>query len=174
MKRITFGILAFFLTFGISVSLVGLLFGLPKVNRDHHHAGHSPGALRIENVLDQDIRYGETRRQAEVRLAQNLGGDHHRLEIPVGSLDHAKIIGQYSSNQAEIDVSGTPSDFRYAWNRHLEAWEKFTVYSKTLAKGNTSNSRSINYDPEEINETYYQVLRIAKRYGAHIKPRYLR
>lgn len=174
MKRITFGIIAFFLTFGISASIVGLLFGFPKVGRDRHHAHHSSEAVTIENVLDQDIRYGEFRRRSEVRLAREAGGNNQRLVIPAGTPEHARIIERYYSSMAGIDVSRTPADFKYAWKKHMEAWNGAVGYTNALAAGDLETSNFKDYDPQEINETYYQVLRIAKRYGSHIKARYLR
>ncbi len=164
--------LAFFLTFGISTALVGLLFGFPKVSRHHHHAHHSPEALSIEYVLDRDISYGEDRRNSEVRLARGLGLER-RLVIPVGSSDHARIVERYASKASAIDASATPPDFRYAWNRHMKAWTKFSAYTNALANREVEYS-GLSDNTEEINETWGQVIRIARRYGVHIKPRYLR
>ena len=173
-SRTTFGLIAFFLTFGISASLVGLLFGFPKVTRHGYHANHTAAAISIESVLDKDIRFGEIRRRSQVRLAREIGGTNGKLEIPLGPPEHASIIGRYTSDAAGIDIARTPADFKYAWAKHMQAWDRYTVYSKALAAGANENLSSLNYDPDEINDTYHQVLRIAQRYGAHIKPRYLR
>lgn len=172
MKRITFGIIAFFLTFGISTALVGLLFGFPKVSSHRHHAHHSPEALSIEYVLDQDISYGEYRRNSEVRLARSQGLER-RLVIPIGSAEHARIVDRYASKASAIDASATPPDFRYAWNRHMKEWAKFSAFTNALANREAEYS-GLSDNTAEINETWGQVIRIARRYGVHIKPRYLR
>ena len=170
MKRITLGIIAFFLTFSVSAVLVGLLVGFPKVNRSHL-SYNSTAARNIKAVIEADISNGEVRRRAEYRLRLRFESES-RTDVRSSS-EHASIVSRYASKSAGIDVSRTPADFRYAWNRHMKAWKNQAAYSNALANNEVEFS-SLSDHTTEINDTWAQVIRIARRYGVRIKPRYLR
>lgn len=172
MKRTIFGIITFFLTFGISFSLVGLLFGFPEIG--HSHSAHSHAARNIESVLDADMRIGDARRIAKSRLyfeskrvAQK--GELSSMQKEKFVSRYGSIIGEYSDGLSAISTSHVPADFAYAWKKHVEAWNKEAKQSGVRGPSDSSSAET-----SEINTTWKQVIRIARRYGVHIKPRYMR
>lgn len=174
MNRFIIGIITFFLTFGISTSIVGLLFGFPEVS--HSHSSSTLASRNIQKVLDNDVRYGEDRRRAEFRLYQDIkrvaiDGQLNADDAGIFKIKRAKIVENYTDLSSAINVSQTPSDFQYAWKQHMDAWSKEVqlVRSRDLFEENKSEDGL-----SEVNATWYQVLRIAKRYEAPIKARYLR
>ena len=127
MNRFIIGIITFLLTFGISTSLVGLLFGFPELGQSHSSGNHV--VRNIQKVLDSDIRYGETRRRLEMRLSYEMKRLAKKGQIGEEQGDafvakHAAIIESYADQSSAIDVSHTPADFRYAWKQHMDAWSK--------------------------------------------------
>jgi hypothetical protein len=146
MNRYTYGILTFFITFGLSFSLVGLLFGFPQVNLETRHTFNPSARAKIISVIEQDMRNGDPRRLVERRIARkNVSNSTTKAEV----MEAGQI---YAAASSSIDVSGTPADFQYAWNRHMKAWRENSA---------------------DINPTWLQVLRIARRYGVPIKRRYM-
>ena len=147
MNRYTYGILTFFVTFGLSFSLVGLLFGFPQMNLETRRSFNPSARAKIINVIEQDMRNGDPRRLVERRIARsNVSNGETKAEL----LEALEI---YATASSSIDVSGTPADFQYAWKKHMKAWRENSA---------------------DINPTWHQVLRIARRYGVPIKRRYMR
>lgn len=171
MNRSILGIGAFILTFGISTSLVGLFFGFPKLDPSH---SHDHGAkTKIMRVLDRDINYGELRRNDVVRLARENQAKGITIEETQLTGEFAVITERYVEDLSAINTSGTPADFAYAWNEHVAAWNARVKFLKSVNdhKGETP---VLSEDEDRISDTYFQALRIAKRYGAPMRARYFR
>jgi len=166
MKTLTYGLITFSITFGISFSLVGLLFGFPSLSQEFRSSFEPSSKSAIKRVIESDIRFGEKRRQAERRVVFKSkyckGYD--------GDSKYAQVVDKYASASSKINVSKTPSDFRYAWNKHMKTWQVHAASAQAKANGDESALDNT----KEINESWAQVLRIADRYGVPIKRRYLR
>jgi len=152
--KLILGIIAFTLTFGLSTTLVGLVFGFPKtasspqIQRSH---SHSVTARRINSLLIRDDRNGRIRnRQLANMLKQNVN-NLSDSDLYANSA-YRNQIASYAARSARINDGGLPRDFQYAWREHMKAWKKHSY---------SNNSR-------EITQTWHQVLRIARRYGVNI------
>ena len=77
----------------------------------------------------------------------------------------------YVSASESINTEGLPEDFQVAWQRHMKAWR---IHSNYLNEKKYSSGYNLEYDRtgssqiEEINLTWYEVLRIARQHGAKI------
>ena len=175
MNRFTIGIITFFLTFGFSTALVGLLFGFPEVNLSQ--SATSQAGRNIQNVLDRDVRYGEARRRSATILIRGM----KRVASRQGTItedqgvefvrEYSRIVETYSDLSSGIDASNTPADFQYAWKQHMDAW---ALEAKEASMRRFGDEVNTDEDSSEINSTWRQVLRIAERYGVPIKARYRR
>ncbi|MEK7723642.1 MAG: hypothetical protein AAB336_04785, partial [Acidobacteriota bacterium] len=77
----------------------------------------------------------------------------------------------YVSASENINVDGLPAEFQDAWQRHMQAWRNHTNYlnEKRFDRGFNSNYDAISSDQiNEINRTWWEVLRIARQNGAKI------
>ena len=195
------GIVAFALTFGLSTTLVGLLFGFPQVKNTQVENG-SMVANRIENLLKRDLRNGALRKKAR-RAAYKSWAKNGSTEIKDGAHTmraFREAVSEYVHASSTIDASDLPRDFQRAWRIHMKAWKKQAdflhkfelvfnneksskisdavnlsdsadskvVYEAELAK----LSKSYNCNIMKINRTWYQVLRVAQRYGVEIDRSY--
>ncbi|REJ78067.1 MAG: hypothetical protein DWQ47_17125 [Acidobacteria bacterium] len=153
------GIAAFVLTFGLSVSLVGLLFGFTGIG-----TGDSEVSVEITNFLRQDVNNGELR-DRKIRSI-------YSYEIPIDK--YSLSVSDYVSDAENLDDSVLPDDLQYAWRRHLQAWRNHDRLLGSEAKVFRATSEccgnefKVTYraSGREINETWDQVLRIAKHHGA--------
>ncbi len=170
MNRFILGIGAFILTFGISTSLVGLFFGFPKLDPSHSHSAKSSKIMR---VLDRDIDYGERRRNDVLRLALKNKAEGLTYADTEMSEEFAVITTRYVDDMSAIDTSGTPADFAYAWNEHVAAWNEHEKHLRSMHNPDSGPNHH-RVETDRISETYFQVLRIAKRYGVPMKARYYR
>jgi hypothetical protein len=169
--RFLSGIIAFIITFGLSVTTVGLLFGFPKAETNHqvYNNYSSSAKYKIKSLITRDVRNGYYR-NLKVR---KIDGYMNMSETELYNNDvYQKSINEYVRRSATISDAGLPDDFKYAWRMHMKAWKKQANYLNALEFNSDVSSYADN--TQEINETWYQVLRIAQRYGVKIHPRYYR
>lgn len=139
-------LVTFVLTFAVSVTVAGAVKSL---------RGLSTGE-KITNVLSQDINNGFSRRQQNCRR---------------GNFNLAYKTNEYVNASSNLDVSDLPSDFRIAWQNHMQAWR---IHSNYLTEVRNSGDFDEDYDEvssrqiNEINRTWYEVIRIARIHGAVI------
>lgn len=175
------GLIAFTLTFGLSAALVGLLFGLPQptgfASASHNHEHNSVYAYKIKRLLKRDIGYGEIRNKRVFRLQRETGSYASALYDPA----YSEAINEYYNRSSSISDANLPEDFKYAWREHMNAWKKQAMYVRSLHRDGDhdveffdTDVRSYSDNTNEINETWYQVLRIADRYGVDIDSSYYR
>lgn len=139
-------LVAFVLTFAVSVTVAGAVKSFRGLS----------SAESITKVLAQDINNGVTRRQTNCRKA---------------NFELAQRTNGYVSASSRLDVSDLPSDFQNAWQKHMQAWRnhsnflnEMSNYSNFNADYNEISIRQIN----EINRTWYEVLKVAGKHGAVI------
>ncbi len=152
--KLILGIIAFTLTFGLSTTLVGLVFGFPKtisspkIQKSH---SHSVTARRIKSLLIRDDRNGNMRDRRLVNMLKQSFNDMSDSDLYQNSA-YRDQIASYAARSARINDAGLPRDFQYAWRAHMKAWKK----------------HSFSNNSQEITQTWHQVLRIARRYGVDI------
>ncbi len=171
--RFLSGIVAFIVTFGLSVTVVGLLFGFPKVESSSQvykvSNYNSSAKYKIRNLIRRDVRNGYYR-NLKVR---KIDGYTSMSESDLyNNSEYREAISEYVRRSSNISDAGMPEDFQYAWRNHMKAWQKQANYLNSMDYGNDYSKYSDNTN--EINQTWYQVLRIAQRYGVKIYPRYYR
>ncbi len=175
--RIILGIIAFTLTFGLSASLVGLLFGFPKHNVRHFTSKHTHNSAHKHNIrrlLRRDVfRNGETRDHKVTRLYAEFGS----YDALYQNSEYRKAISDYHRKSSSMKDSHLPEDFKYAWREHMKAWKNQANYledlqSKSLDGEIESASKNYSDNSRQINRTWDQVLRIAQRYGVGIDSSY--
>ena len=150
-------LVTFVATFVFSASLVALLF--PKVvsqtrNVVVNRGCTTPTAQRISQLLQNDINNGAVRRDWE----SNQRSLAARTE-------------DYVSASERLSYEDLPMDFQIAWQKHMQAWRKQANLYNTLDSDefdNESTSRMSSRNTDEINRTWYEVLRIARQNGAMI------
>lgn len=108
-------------------------------------------ARRIETLIEQDQSYGRERNRK-----------------------NSSVAG-YVADARSIDDSNLPPDFQAAWHAHLQAWSNYSALIEAAqAAAETENSSQEAYQElagsynADINSTYYEVLRIAREYGADV------
>lgn len=169
MLKVVSGIVAFVLTFGLSVSLVGLLFGFGSFAMPSFKAGDHGTKHKASKFLQRDVRNGQMR-DLEIRreLYRNRGilSEGTREILPF----YSKTVAEYVAVSESMDDSFLPADLQYAWRDHLKAWRKhseFLRYSTTGELDEQKFNSAYERSSEEISETWFQVLRIAERYGVN-------
>ena len=73
-----------------------------------------------------------------------------------------------------LEIDGKPRDFQYAWRNHWKAWNKQPAYARSFETSERFDEAYTvgNDNGREIDQTWYQVLRIAQRYGVRIDRSY--
>lgn len=174
MKFIS-GFTAFILTFVLSVSIVGLLFGFPKVENSRQFcqfrtSNSSVAKYKIKSLLRRDVvRNGFWR----VQKIRSIEGIYTMSDAERYSNDtYRQAINDYYIKSSSMDDSDLPSDFQYAWRKHMQAWQQQTAYLNSINYDSDSDYSRYADNTAEINETWFQVLRISERYGVEIPPSY--
>ena len=138
-------LVAFVLTFAVSVSVAGVVKSFQ---------GLSTGE-KITNVLIEDINNGLSRR---TNYNSSLNYVSQKTE-------------DYVAASECINVNGLPENFQVAWQKHMTAWR---IHANYLNERKYSHGFDQNYDAvsanqsNEINRTWYEVLRVARQNGAKI------
>lgn len=139
-------LVTFVLTFAVSVTVAGAVKSFQGLS----------SAERITEVISQDINNGFNRRQVSYNRS---------------SFDLAQRTNSYVSDSEGLDVSGLPADFQNAWQKHMKAWRTHADFLNEVkgssnfdADYNTISIRQI----DEINRTWYEVIRVAQSHDAAI------
>ncbi|MGI9036782.1 MAG: hypothetical protein ACR2GD_12185 [Pyrinomonadaceae bacterium] len=167
--------IAFIAAFILSVSLVGL----PKDNfysRFTDASNFSQNRQNIRLLLRQDISNGMLRDRTIYSLEELNKNSDSSFDIA----PFADATEEYVESSESIDDTDLPADFQTAWHNHLDAWReqadflnqvKGTVQEEEI-NGQKQFTFSLNPHEEnvyqnqtdEINRTWHEVLRIAKKY----------
>lgn len=161
-------IVAFTVAFGVSVLLVGLLFGFPQTQTDYTSKAKTTcfdkSRYNIERLINRDIRNGDLR-------------DYQTRQLNLDSRDsmtfaeYTEIVNDYVDKSESMDDSGLPADFQASWRGHMKAWRDYSIFLNEHKHSSVEMSETEfnEYDREfnmEINRTWYQTLRIGRSYGA--------
>lgn len=166
------GIIAFIATFILSAGLVQILFpativSIPAVDQEFKSAT----AVKIENFIRTDVRNGSIRDQKlRSQTYSEMKSDDENY-----SLFYADAMKDYWNASSKLNAREFPRDFQIAWKNHMQAWQD---YNEFLSETNENQDRNVmsyeefraadNRYNDEIDRTWYKVLRIARTYGAEV------
>lgn len=173
MLKTISGIAAFVLTFGVSVSLVGLLFGFTGLGTPAYEAGNNYSvSYTITEFLRQDVRNGNFRdREIRRQLSERFSYGSEPGELYVEG--YSQAVHEYYKASSAMNDASLPADLKYAWRKHMDAWKAHDdlINTDDFAEEDAFFVR-YRESSREVNETWYQVLRIAERYGANTRGLY--
>lgn len=160
-------IIAFFLAFGISVAVTPRQSNTSVAPYVKRSCTATATARKITNLLTEDIENGRAR---ERRIKDFAAGDEDYS--PLGRkayfANYSGATDDYANESAGIDDRDLPGDFQSAWRAHMRAWRNQADF---LNQGSEEFSRKEYYrNSREISETWYEVLRTARKYNAEIPP----
>lgn len=151
-------LVTFVVTFVSSTVLVALLFPSafkPTIRTVVYNQRYkNPMAQRMTEFLRKDINNGINRRD---RFSEDR-------TLAVRTED-------YVSASESMSYEEFPMDFQNAWEAHMRAWRKQADFLNSLDSDKYSDEsmeRMSYRNTEEINRTWYEVLRIARQNGAAI------
>lgn len=169
-------ITAFFAAFVFSAAFAGLFIddsatSTAYFNHNHTHCFHlqydTVTADAIDDLLRRDINNGETR-------FRQLSDIDDTFNPPFGTSsmdDYANIVEQYADESSNMDDGNLPRDVRQAWRTHMRAWKGYAEFLKVSDNLNYSDEelkiKDLQYG-NEINRTWYNLLRISRTYGSYI------
>ncbi|MFV0388132.1 MAG: hypothetical protein ACK5NT_05195 [Pyrinomonadaceae bacterium] len=157
----TISALVFILTFGLSIALVGLLFGFDSPSPSPRVVNTQ--AAEIEAFLRRDIENGEAR-----NYASQLAFGEYRDKLDSNE-NYRYAVTTYVARSSSMDYRKLPLDFQYAWKQHMNAWKKKAAFEQ---------NKQAEFSPAdvrltaEINSTWNRVLAIAHRHGVQIDSSY--
>lgn len=160
-------IVAFTVTFGFSVVLVGLLFGFPINDYDYSTISRSTCAdqtcRNIEGLIYQDIENGDLR---DYKI-------NNSIKDRISFYQYSEFVENYVDKSQSMEDANFPADFKASWRRHMKAWRDYSNF--LIEQRNSSNKLSkedfsrIDDDfTVEINKTWYETLSIGRSYGANV------
>ncbi len=172
--RFITAIIAFAGTFAVSVGLVWLLFGFPVkevVNYSHHNCSQRH-ADAIYSHLQRDIGNGRERDEKSFRANNREENDESGYSV----LFHASSVAEYADQSGSLDTSNLPQDFQIAWHKHMDAWRNYSEFltdMKEVADDGKISQKNFeilqNRYTNEVDRTWYEVLRISRNYGAFVE-----
>ncbi|HLM01927.1 MAG TPA: hypothetical protein VK400_12805 [Pyrinomonadaceae bacterium] len=176
-SKAVLSIIAFLAAFGISVAVTPRTStkstaGNPYVKRS---CAQTAAARRITSLLEQDIENGNILDRKMRRVREN-GLSRNSEEYFV---TYARLTDQYVTASQAIDDSQLPKDFTSAWRAHMKAWRNHadflneTGYNppRSSVDGAGSGPReTYAQQNNEISNTWFEVLRVAREYDAYIPP----
>ena len=168
-------LIALITTFTFSIALVGM-----PANNFYSRYVQRQAKKNILTLLQQDIDNGDLRYQRIKYLDRRAKRAHSSFDIE----PYAKATADYVDASESIDDDSLPADFQAAWQEHMNAWraqrnylnERKASAAKYKVDGQEIIQYSLNPDDEnlyqkqvdEINLTWYEVLRIGRKYGAFV------
>lgn len=176
-SKAVLSIIAFLAAFGISVAVTPRApksTVSPYVKRN---CSETITASKITNLLRQDIENGHAR-DRKIDGFNNYGSSRRAYLV-----NFTKTIDEYADASASIDDSDLPNDFKAAWREHMTAWKnhsdflnEYTYVPRRRVNGIGSGEgieiprRQYSEQTKEISDTWFEVLRIARKYDAYIPP----
>ena len=171
--RFITAIIAFAGTFAVSVGLVWLMFGFP-VEPAYNYSQHNCSQRHSNTIyshLRRDISNGRERDNRSFRT----NNWERNGKIGYSIANHANSIAIYVEDSRSLDVSDFPRDFQVAWHKHIDAWQDYSEFlneKKNLSRTRLNEENFAEFQNPydvEINQTWEEVLRLGRNYGADIR-----
>lgn len=147
-------------SFGLAFFLSTILIGVPE-SAPHraNHACDSGHGSEVVQLLRQDVRNGE-------RLERHVVS---RFSSEISIEVYSEIVEDYVDASTAIEFDHLPEDFSSAWKAHMKAWRAYSNHLNRMKLEESSldirallkRNRSYN---KEIRDTWYETLRVARKY----------
>jgi hypothetical protein len=128
-------------------------------------------ADKIETFVKQDVSNG---RERDRRLYQ-IDEDFRSSFSSSSFHEYSEVVSEYVSNSENLSVENTPADFQKAWRKHLKAWRDYANFLDKMEHSSAQTEMSEfevseleNTYSSDINNTWYEVLRIGRNHGAEV------
>ena len=127
-------------------------------------------AQQITQLIEQDVANGE-QRVSEVyysRTDSNWVVENDSMEV------YAFSTQNYVSSMDGLNYQNLPQDFQDAWLAHKEAWRNHSEFLNDLKDisgseiSDLKNLPTLKQGDKDIDRTWFEVLRIARKYNATI------
>jgi hypothetical protein len=164
---------AFIVAFVLSSAFANLFMSKETCEAESRYTigCNSETAAKISGLINDDKRNGrESARHAyetSEKIISPLAGSTFSL--------YADSVEQYIDASSNMKTCGFPPDFQTAWREHMRAWRD---YSTLLNQMKNSSDREVwnqsefedaeSWHGEEINNTWYEVIRLGRAYGADV------
>ncbi len=162
-------IVAFVATFIFSAGLTRIIFPAPAIQYVYIDRPQfiERDTNEIESFLLQDITNGESRMD-ETSSLRGIDEDYFA--------EYADSVMEYSDASSSMNADNFPQDFQVAWHLHMKAWLNYADFLAIQANA-PAGKRMKNADfqkgerslTNEIDRTWFEVLRIGRTHGAYIR-----
>lgn len=169
-SKVLISTVAFITAFAFSAAFAGL-FIKGNINQTETGCFHykSRTAAAITVFVRQDIRNGE-------KHESNFYGSFYEVFSPFSRwsiAEYAEIVEAYADESGSMSYSHLPPDFQKKWREHMRAWRDYSNFLNRVKKYPHKLERvkthQLRYEySNEINATWYDLLRIGRSYGAEV------
>ena len=139
------------------------------------HRKTSATVEKIYNLLQQDDRNGRERNEKFHNVSQSFAPPFSNGFLSAS----AQFTSEYADESGSIRYESLPPEFQTAWRAHMKAWRDYADFlekMKSSAVRQKLGEESFNdFEREyndDINSTWYKVLRVAGDYGADVDEYY--
>ncbi len=168
-------ITAFFAAFVFSAAFAGLFIDDSASSNTYYHNHTSCFNLQydtvtadaIDDLLSRDVRNGNDR-------FRQLSAINEDFNPPFGtdSIDeYAEVVGSYADESSAMDDGNLPREVRQAWRKHMKAWKDYAEFLKVSDRLHYTDEelkiKDLQYG-NDINRTWYNMLRISRTYGSYV------
>ena len=128
-------------------------------------------ADKVALFVQQDIRYGNERDRKLYRLDKDFRPPFTNSSFA----SYAEAVSKYADQSGSMEADELPQDFQIAWRAHMKAWRDYVNFFNEMKNSSTRKMVSEKHLDEletkhsaEINNTWQEVLRIGRSYGAEV------
>lgn len=128
-------------------------------------------AEKIETLVNQDKINGNQRAKRTYQINEDYRPSFSTASFP----EYADAVSEYVNNSENLSYEDMPQEFQSAWLSHMKVWRDYSDFlnrmksSSTRAKlGETKILELDSNYSDEINDTWYEVLRVGRTYGAEV------
>lgn len=113
----------------------------------------------------------QSRQKIGVLLAEDVANGQKRDNFVGRDFnDYSIKVMRYVNQMENLDDANLPADFQRAWRIHVRAWRNHSFFLMNARNyGSEQRTRAIwQRQSDEINNSWYRVLKIAEKYDAEI------
>lgn len=126
---------------------------------------HTDTKTSIENLLRQDIRNGRER----LWRVNNYRYSSEEANFA----RYAESVEKYADESGSMSYGHLPRDFQWKWRKHMKAWRNYSNFLNDVKHHpedlkDEDVYRTRNELIYEINSTWFNVLRVGRKYGSEV------
>lgn len=163
-------IIAFTSAFAVSAAFASLFidksqytnYNIYAVRTSPNCQSKNPTCTEMLSLLVRDNINGVERSN---RYDYSLGGEQGNV-----SPKYAETTAQYVEESSNMNDADLPSEFRAEWREHMQAWRDYSEFLNEVSQNKIENEEFKKRDARygyEIDKTYADVLKLAKKYGVN-------